>query len=129
MRRLYVKWGLQFPRMVDVMHKVPKHQVSQPSHFPGAEGLTEAGVENLLEVSIVIIIQLIHSNEDVASEVSYVNLPLMKKEMLDSKWEMGRGSCPSLLSPLLASLYCQGWGRAMRQGLSCAELMSFINKN
>lgn len=56
---------VQFPRMVDVTHKVLKHQVPQSSHLPGTEGLIEADVENLLEVSIVIIIQLVHCNEEV----------------------------------------------------------------
>lgn len=98
-----------------MVHKFPKWQVSQPFHLPNAEGLCEADVKNLFQVSIVLIVQ-VHSKE-VMGKVSDIGLPLTKGELLDNirhmlfnRAQIGRRQeeegAHSPLSPLVASSFC-----------------------
>lgn len=67
-----------------MVHKVPKWQVSQLSHLPRAEGLSEAYVKSLFQFSIVLIVQVSHHGKEVIGKVFDLGPSLMKGEMLDA---------------------------------------------
>ncbi len=121
--------------MVDVVDEVPEAQIPQLLHLPQAERLIEADVEDLLNISLIVV-QIVHLNKEVAGEVPHVNPLLMEIASVyllghylaggqsgGGRWK--KEDTHSLLSPLLASSYCQGLGRGMRRGLSSAGEWAF----
>ncbi len=106
--------------MVDVVDEVPEAQIPQLLHLPQAERLIEAGVKHLLYISLIVV-QIVHLNKEVAGEIPHVS-PLLTEiasvyllghylaggQSGGGRWK--KEDTHSLLSPLLASSYCQGWG-------------------
>ncbi len=104
--------------MVDVVDKVPEAQIPQLLHLPQAERLIEADVEDLLNISLIV--QIVHLNKEVAGEIPHVS-PLLTEiasvyllghylaggQSGGGRWK--KEDTHSLLSPPLASSYCQGW--------------------
>ncbi len=107
--------------MVYLVHKLPERLFPQPPHLPETEGLVEAAVEHLFEIVVVPIVQIINHRKEIMGEVPDVSPPLIQGYLLDDpdhlifhrapgpgRWE--EEDTHSLLSPLLASSYSQGWG-------------------
>ncbi len=52
--------------MVDVVNVVPEAKIPQLLHLPQAESLIEAGVKDLLNISLTVV-QVVHLNEEIAA--------------------------------------------------------------
>ncbi len=105
--------------MENMVNEVPKAKIPQPLHLPRAERLIEADVKNLLNISLIVV-QIVHLNKEVAGKVPHVS-PLLTEvasiyllghylaggQSGGGRWK--KENTHSLLSPLLAGSFCQGW--------------------
>lgn len=87
--RLCLGWGFQLPTIVDVVDEVPEAKIPQLLRLPKAEWLTEADVEDLLNISLTIV-QIVNLNEEVTGKVPHVSLLLMEIELVGGQSSGGR---------------------------------------
>ncbi len=121
--------------MVDVVDEVPEAQIPQLLHLPQAERLIEADVEDLLNISLIVV-QIVHLNKEVAGEVPHVS-PLLTEssERLPAGpllggwtirwWEMEKGRYPFSAESSFGQFVLSRLGRGMRRGLSGAGEWAF----